>query len=124
VTGSFTNSFISDHINDEKFAPTNEERDDILRWCAASLYVGGGDTVLGMIQLDGSVFLPSQTVSIMTTFFYLMACHPDIQQRARDEIDSVLGGEMAIHQHRSSLPYVNAMIKEIMRWGPVVPLGE
>ncbi|KXN82407.1 O-methylsterigmatocystin oxidoreductase, partial [Leucoagaricus sp. SymC.cos] len=106
-TGSYEESFISDHIYDKGFAPTEEEREDILRWCAAALYFWGGDT----------------TVSVMTTFFLLMKRHPDVQQRAREEIDSVLGGNWATHDDLSSLPYVNAMIKEIMRWGPVVPLG-
>ncbi|KAF5363575.1 hypothetical protein D9756_000137 [Leucocoprinus leucothites] len=107
-TGSYKESFISDHINDRDFAPTEEEREDILRWCAEALYVGGGDT----------------TVSIITTFFFLMARHPEIQARARQEIDLVLGGNMATHDDQPSLPYVNAMIKEIMRWGPVIPLGQ
>lgn len=53
-----------------------------------------------------------------------MALHPDVQNRAREEIDRVLGGNMVTHEDRPSLPYVNAMIKEIMRWGPVAPLGQ
>ncbi|KXN86107.1 O-methylsterigmatocystin oxidoreductase [Leucoagaricus sp. SymC.cos] len=105
-TGSYEESFVSDHIHDKGFAPTEEEREDILRWCAAALYIGGGDT----------------TVSVMTTFFFLMACHPNVQWRAREEIDSVLGGNWVTHDVRLFLPYVNAMIKEIIRWGPVVPL--
>jgi cytochrome P450 len=64
-----------------------------------------------------------KVVSTMTTFFLLMARHPEIQERAREEIDSVLGGNMATHDDCSSMPYVNAMIKEILRWGPVAPLG-
>jgi cytochrome P450 len=67
---------------------------------------------------------PSKVVSVMVTFFFLMTHHSEIQERAREEIDSVLGGNMATHDDRPSLPYVNAMIKEILRWGPVVPLGE
>jgi cytochrome P450 len=61
---------------------------------------------------------------VLKTFFLLMALHPKIQRRARQEIDAVLGvGGMATHNDRSSLPYVDAMIKEITRWGPVAPLG-
>ncbi|KAF5363577.1 hypothetical protein D9756_000139 [Leucocoprinus leucothites] len=105
--GSYNESFVSDHIHDTELATTEEEKEDILKWCAAALYIGGGDT----------------TVSVMTTFFLLMARHPDIQEQARKEIDSVLGGDMATHNDRTSLPYVNAMIKEVLRWGPVAPLG-
>ena len=64
-----------------------------------------------------------QSVSILTTFFFLMARHPGAQERARKEIDQVLQGDMVTHEHQASLPYVKAMIKEVMRWGPVAPLG-
>ncbi|KAF9448958.1 cytochrome P450 [Macrolepiota fuliginosa MF-IS2] len=107
ATGSYQESFVSDHIKDDKFGSTEEEREDILSWCSGSLYIGGGDT----------------TVSILTTFFFLMALHPSIQKCAREEIDRVLGSNVVAHEDRPSLPYVNAMIKEIMRWGPVAPLA-
>ena len=65
-----------------------------------------------------------QTVSVMTTFFLLMTLHPDIQKRAQKEVDRVMGGTMVTPDDTSSLPLVNAVIKEIKRWGPVAPLGE
>ncbi|KAJ3561807.1 hypothetical protein NP233_g9969 [Leucocoprinus birnbaumii] len=127
LAGSYDESFVSDHIHDQSFAPTLEEKDDILKWCAAALFVGGGDTVSSRIAYglkattDGRS--SEKTVSVMTTFFLLMARHPEIQQRAREEVDTVLGGNMATHSDQASLPYINAVIKEVLRWGPVVPLG-
>lgn len=44
-SGSFRESFVSDHIGNAQFASSQEEREDILRWCAVALYAGGGDTV-------------------------------------------------------------------------------
>ena len=64
-----------------------------------------------------------QTVSVLTTFFLLMALYPDVQKAARAEIDGVAGvGGMVALQDRATMPYVNALIKEIMRWGPVAPI--
>lgn len=59
----------------------------------------------------------------MTTFFLLMALYPDVQKRAREEIDRIVGDNMVSHRNKMSMPYVNAMITEIIRWGPAVPLA-
>jgi cytochrome P450 len=57
------------------------------------------------------------------TFILAMALYPDIQTKIRMEIDHVVGhGERPTLDDRSRLPYVNAAIKETMRWNPVVPL--
>lgn len=53
-----------------------------------------------------------------------MALYPDVQKRAREEIDRIVGDNMVSHKNKMSMPYVNAMITEIIRWGPAVPLGE
>ena len=52
-----------------------------------------------------------------------MALYPDIQTKIRMELDRVIGhGQLPTLDDRSRLPYVNAAIKETMRWDPVVPL--
>ena len=56
----------------------------------------------------------------------LIACmvHPEAQQRARDEIDSVVGRErLPSFEDRPGLPFVDAMTKEALRWRPLTPLG-
>ena len=53
-----------------------------------------------------------------------MMLYPDTQRRAQAEIDSVLA-ENAFPDfgHRKSLPYVEAVLRETMRWHSVAPLG-
>ena len=54
-----------------------------------------------------------------------MALHPEKQRLAQEEIDRVIGTErLPTINDRSQLPYVNAIIKETMRWKPAVPMGE
>jgi cytochrome P450 len=56
----------------------------------------------------------------------LIACmvHPEAQQRARDEIDSVVGRErLPSFEDRPRLPFVDAMCKEVLRWRLLLPLG-
>ena len=53
-----------------------------------------------------------------------MALNPGKQRLAQAEIDNVVGlDRLPTIEDKSSLPYVNALIKETMRWHPVAPLG-
>ncbi|KAF8884181.1 cytochrome P450 [Infundibulicybe gibba] len=68
--------------------------------------------------------LYAQTVSSVQTFFLAMAMHPEVQRKAQAEIDAVIGpGRLPEFADRESLPYVNALIKETMRWNNVLPLS-
>ena len=50
---------------------------------------------------------------------------PEKQQKAQEEIDRVIGSEkFPSFEDRSSLPYVEALICECLRWHPTSPTGE
>lgn len=67
----------------------------------------------------------NQTVSILTTFFLLMTLYPEVQRRAQSEIDQLVASDrLPTFDDYDSLPYIIAMIKEVVRWGPVAPLGK
>jgi cytochrome P450 len=54
-----------------------------------------------------------------------MALYPEVQKKAQAEIDIVVGpNRLPDFEDRPSLPYINAIIKELMRWHLVLPLGE
>lgn len=56
-----------------------------------------------------------------------MALHPDVQVRAQEELDAVIEADrLPTMADRSDeqLPYLKAVIKETMRWSPVLPLSE
>ena len=53
-----------------------------------------------------------------------MCLHPDTQAKAQAEIDSVIGSyRLPGVEDRNSLPYVEAVMKELLRWAPVAPQG-
>ncbi len=60
----------------------------------------------------------------MATFVYAMLKHPDIQRRAQEELDRVVEcGHLPTLQDEESLPYTTAIVKEVLRWRPVAPIG-
>jgi len=88
----------------------NPSREDELTSKAvpATMYIGGADT----------------TVAALLTFFLAMVLHPDAQRRAQTEIDNVVGtGRLPDFGDEVSLPYVSALVNEVMRWHPVAPVA-
>ena len=54
-----------------------------------------------------------------------MAMYPEALGKAQAEIDAVVGiNRLPDFNDRPYLPYVNAIIKEMMRWQLVLPLGK
>jgi cytochrome P450 len=53
-----------------------------------------------------------------------MVHYPEVQAIAQAEIDRVVGQDrLPTYSDRLSLPYVEAVYKEVLRWHPVAPLG-
>lgn len=51
--------------------------------------------------------------------------HPDVQRKAQEQLDEVLGNErMPTFEDLDNLPYIHAIVKEVGRWHSVLPLGE
>ncbi|THU79537.1 cytochrome P450 [Dendrothele bispora CBS 962.96] len=64
------------------------------------------------------------TVSAISTFIFAMSLNPHVQTKAKEEINNVLGvGKIPQFSDRESLPYVEAIYREVMRWHPALPLG-
>lgn len=65
-----------------------------------------------------------QTSSILSSFFLAMTLNPEVQIQARENIDSVLGpNNLPTFADRERLPYIDCIIKELIRWHPPAPLS-
>lgn len=57
-------------------------------------------------------------------FIVAMIMFPDIQKKAQKEIDCIIGGgRLPQYSDQKSLPYIQAVVREVIRWKPIVPLG-
>ncbi|KAF1976591.1 cytochrome P450 [Bimuria novae-zelandiae CBS 107.79] len=98
-------SFLSQAIETQGTDPYMEH---VHKWTALSLFTGGADT----------------TVSSLMTFFLAMTLYPDVQKRAQEELDRVIGSSrLPVAADKDSLPYIHAVMLETHRWHPVTPMG-
>ncbi|KKY27248.1 putative cytochrome p450 [Phaeomoniella chlamydospora] len=74
----------------------------------ASLFGAGSDT----------------TASTLCSAFLALATHDQTLHAAHAELDSIIGADrMPTFEDESSLPYLRAFCKEVLRWRPVAVLG-
>ena len=67
------------------------------------------------------LFLAAATDTISATiqcFILAMTSFPEVQKRAQEELDRVLCGRLPTHADITSLPYLSAVIKEVIRYVP------
>lgn len=58
------------------------------------------------------------TANTMSWIFYLLATHPEVEQKLHDELKSVLGGRLPTVEDIPNLTYVNLIISETLRLYP------
>ncbi|KAF9230273.1 cytochrome P450 [Melanogaster broomeanus] len=64
------------------------------------------------------------SASALMTFFLAMLLFPEVQEKAQAQIDAVVGlDRVPTIEDRPSLTYVDAILRETLRWSPVLPLS-
>ena len=65
-----------------------------------------------------------QTITLVSHFILAVIQHPEVLIKAQKEIDSVVGnGRLPSFNDRESLPYIESLMSECLRWAAPVPLG-
>ena len=65
-----------------------------------------------------------QVFSTIGAFLLAMLLFPDVQKRVQEEIDSVVGSDrLPTLDDRERLPFIDTMVKEVLRWHPVASTG-
>ncbi|KAF3480995.1 uncharacterized protein GIQ15_06342 [Arthroderma uncinatum] len=64
------------------------------------------------------------TSTVLEVFVMAMVLFPSVAARAQKELDTVVGpNRLPTFEDMPNLPYINALVKEALRWRPVTPLG-
>jgi len=102
ASGKAPASFLAELLEEfsQKEHPSPEEDADI-KDAAATYYGAGSDTV---------------TIALLL-FTLCMVKHPEAFKKAQEEIDRVIGHDrLPDFEDRELLPYLNALLKELLRW--------
>ncbi|KAJ3540051.1 hypothetical protein NMY22_g4463 [Coprinellus aureogranulatus] len=89
-------------------SPTRAQEEDDARDALGVGYIAGSDT----------------TLAAAMTFVLLMAKYPEVQKKAQAELDRVVGfGQIPTFEDRPKLVYIQAVIREVLRWISMLRLG-
>ncbi|KAK0199369.1 cytochrome P450 [Desarmillaria ectypa] len=105
-TGTILPSFCSNLLSRDNSLDADDEEE--VKYCANSMFAASADT----------------TVTTTSQFILAMMLHPDVLKKAQAEIDRVVGDDRLPElSDKPALPYVNAVMSEVWRWGVPVPLN-
>ena len=98
-------SFLDHVLDQQEKLPLNHN--ELIFLCGVMLE-GGSDT----------------TSSVILSFLHAMVKFPHVQRKAQEEIDSFVGEDRSpLWSDYAQLPYVSQIVKETMRWRPILPLA-
>ncbi|KAG6373486.1 cytochrome P450 [Boletus reticuloceps] len=108
--GIENDSMVAQCLNDEDKNAAAQDRvsyEQIIKDAATSCFIAGTDT----------------TQATLDTLILAMIMYPEVQDRAQASLDKVVGRDrLPTLNDRASLQYIDAMLREALRWGSLVPM--
>ncbi|PGH51629.1 cytochrome P450 [Streptomyces sp. Ru87] len=115
---------LCDRIIAERRAAGTDDGDDLLSLLSRAASEEDGSLDADEVRDQVLVFLLAgheTTATSLTFALHLLGHHPKEQQRAREEVDRVLGGRPPVAADLDRLPYLTQVLKEAMRLYPAAP---
>jgi cytochrome P450 len=99
--------------------------DDLLgRYLKASANVINQEATLKQIRDEVMVFFfagHETTADTLSWTCLMLSKHPEVERKARHEIETVLNGRLVTYDDLKLLPYTRAILSETLRINPVIP---
>ncbi|KAL4064490.1 cytochrome P450 [Scleroderma citrinum] len=92
----------------------------------ADILTHGGVEESDAMDATTGIFMAAaeSTSSTLKVLVLTMVLNPDIQAKVHAELDTVVGkGVLPSFKDKERLPYLQAVLYEVLRWRPVLPLG-
>lgn len=105
---SFVSNALEERLVEKKSKLTPADEEAALKSTAAIMYIAAEET----------------TTTSLRAIILAMIRYPEVQRKAHEELDRVIGHDrLPGYEDQKSLPYIEALITEVMRWWPAVPMG-
>jgi cytochrome P450 len=96
-------------LEEDSALPPAQSQHDLIKDLTGIAYLAGSDT----------------TVAAVVSFFLAMLVYPEVQNKAQAEVDRVIGKDRLPEiDDMESMPYVQCVANECLRWLPVLPMCE
>lgn len=124
---SFAYSLLSKYADNEKAGVPNGLTMEDIQGASGSVFIAGSNTVWTPFSSSALHFANAdryQTFATTTVALLNLMLNPDVFQKARDEIDRVVGTDrLPSLADRSQLRYIDYIVEETTRWRPLSPIG-
>ncbi|KIJ67856.1 hypothetical protein HYDPIDRAFT_147886 [Hydnomerulius pinastri MD-312] len=108
AAGTATPCLVADCLTNITEKDDPEKYEAAIKGTAGTIFCAGFETSSASLQ----------------SFILAMLLYPEVQTKAQAEIDAVIGiSRLPTFEDRASLPYIDAILRELFRWVPSVPLG-
>ncbi|KAJ3518742.1 hypothetical protein NMY22_g13528 [Coprinellus aureogranulatus] len=111
-----------EHFQEKKKSDTRHSTQLLFMWLVQTPSV---IILVFLMCLLITVSLLYDRVSSINTFFLAMAQNPDIQAKGHAAVDKIITerGRLPELSDHKQLPYIEAIVREVLRWRPVVPIA-
>ena len=93
------------------------------KFLAASETVSDGFRLYSLISIPVCSHCGGQSNSVILSFFLMMVVNPEAQKEAQAQIDAVVGANrLPMIKDRPLLPYIDAILRETLRYNTILPL--
>uniref|UniRef100_A0A8C4XW38 Cytochrome P450 2D14-like n=1 Tax=Gopherus evgoodei TaxID=1825980 RepID=A0A8C4XW38_9SAUR len=123
----FTNELVKEHRTTWNPTEKRDFTDAFLQEIEKAKEHAGSsfnDNNLLLVTVDLFIAGTETTSTTLRWALLYMLLHPDIQCKVHEEIDKVIGRDrLPQMEDQANMPYTNAVIHEIQRYGDIIPVG-
>ena len=114
-------------------ADNRAEKENSIKITAGTVFAGARPRIVDFVVLDLAEPISSvlygaagsdTTLAGTETMLLALLVYPEVQRKAQRELDLVLRGRLPTLDDVQEIPYISALVKEVLRWQAVTPVGK
>ena len=124
----FMNTLVDDIIRERRKDPTGKAENDLLNYMLSGVDKVTGDSLSDeniRYQINTFLIAGHETTSGLMSFtLYFLMNHPDVLEKAYEEVDRVLGRDLSVQptiKEVNKLTYIQQILSESLRLWPTAP---